>query len=232
MRQFVLAAASALAMTAGAAAADTVDFSTNMGLSLSHGSFVDGQFDFGNGLTGTISTTKTRYVNGTRVQVDGTAQIFDSSIPLTQQTVDWDLQTPIDVATGQRSSALGNVLIINEATSRVDDNWAGGVITFMFDQVVEFWGVTLVDLEKATPVTIEADNYVSLPQSNEDNHFSEFLKQSPILTKSLTFRFAGSGGIDNLQVTASVPLPASALLLLGCLGALGIARRRKQATQA
>lgn len=230
MKLFAIAAAAAL--TAWSAQANTVDFSKNMGLDLGHGAFVDGAFDFGNGVTGTISTTKRVYQNGQLVYVDGTAQVFDSSIPLSQKTEDPDLQTPKDIKTGIRSSDLGNVLIINEDPNRVDDHWKGGEITFMFDKIVEFWGVTLVDLEEKQPVTILADNFQSLPKYNKDNYFSEFLKQSPILTKTLTFRFGGSGAIDNLQVTAPVPLPASALLLVGGLGALGAMRRRKKAAKA
>ena len=57
----------------------------------------------------------------------------------------------------------------------------------------------------------------------------DFLTVAGLRTRTLTFKFSGSGGIDNLQVTAPVPLPASAVLLLGGLGALGVLRRRKRA---
>ena len=125
-----------------------------------------------------------------------------------------------------RSQDLGNVLIVNEDRSRVDDNWSGGSITFMFDKVVKFLGVTLVDLEQNQPVTIVADGYNSGGQTNADNYFSHFTPGQSVFTQSITFRFAGSGAIDNLSVS-EVPLPAPALLLLGGLGALGAMRRKK-----
>lgn len=224
MKKTMLAAGAALALTAGAATASThvIDFSTNNGATLGHGSFVDGRFDFGNGLTGTVSTT-----GGS-----GIAQVFNTNIPLWRRTDDRDLQRPRHITGGWRTTSLGNALIVNEDRRRVDDNARGGIITFLFDTVVEYSGVTLIDLEGHQPVTITADGYNSGPLDvvgpghNGDNRFQR-LFTAPIFTQSLSFRFAGSGAIDNIQVSA-VPLPAPALMLLGGLGALGAMRRRKK----
>ncbi len=211
MKHIFLATSMVAAISAGAASAATIDFSTNNGAALSHGSFVDGAFDFGHGLTGTISTS-----GGSNL-----AQVFDT---LETNTEDPDLEFPND--------DLGNVLIINEATSRVDDNARGGTITFLFDTIVAFTGVTLVDFEPRgsgfQPMVVTGDGYDSGVQFNGDNEFHQLTPASTVFTRSLTFNFGGSGAIDNLQVSA-VPLPAPALMLLAGLGGLAALRRRKNA---
>ena len=217
MNRMFISAGFVAALSTGSAFASTIDFSSNHSAPLANGAFLDGGFDFGDGLTGTIST-----VGGS-----GTAQVFDTSLPRNSATEDRDLLRPRSVDTRNRSSALGNALIVNEHRSRIDDNARGGAITFMFDNLVSFSGVTLIDLEHNQPVTILADGYNSGEQSNADNYFSLFSLDTPIMTSFLTFQFAGSGAIDNIEVS-SVPVPAPALLLLGGLGAFGAMRRRKK----
>jgi hypothetical protein len=195
----------ALALSATAASAMTVDFS-----SYNHGDFVDGAFDFGGGLTGTISTT-----GGS-----GSAQVFNTAGSDSETAQDPDLRFP--------NAKLGNVLIINENKRRVDDNAGGGTITFMFDQLVNFESVTLVDIEEPQAVVITTDTGMTPGLYNGDNQFSTYTSTSNP-TNFIEFFFGGSGAIDNLEVSlvSEVPLPLSGLLLLGGLGALGLQRRKK-----
>ena len=161
-----------MTLSAGVASAATIDFNTNNGSALGHGSFVDGSFDFGNGLTGTITTT-----GGSN-----SAQVFDTTETGTE---DPDLEFP--------NAGLGNVLIINEHVNRVDDNASGGVIEFVFDSLVRWSGVTLVDFEPRgegfQPMRITADGgYDSGSMFNGDNEFSELALATPIFTRTLTLR--------------------------------------------
>ncbi|MEM7753318.1 MAG: VPLPA-CTERM sorting domain-containing protein [Pseudomonadota bacterium] len=220
MKKTLLAAGLAAIVSAGAASASTIDFSSNFGAPLANGAFLDGAFDFGNGLTGTISTS-----GGS-----GLAQVFDSSQDRNPRnlTEDRDLLQPRPWGGGERNTELGNVLIVNEDEDRIDDNARGGIITFMFDSVVSFTGVTLIDIERGQRLTITGDGFDSGGLRNNDNRFSVFSPDEPVLTRSLSFSFGGSGAIDNLEV-AAVPLPAPALMLIAGLGALGAMRRRKKA---
>ena len=214
MYRYLAAAALAATLSAGMAAADTITFSDNFlnwPSELSHGDFVS-DFDFGNGLTGSITVS-----GGT-----DKAQIYDTT---TTGGRDPDLESPTLFGGGPVYDG-DNVLIIaeNDSTATPDDNARGGTITFMFDSVVEFTGVTLIDAEpNGQEIQIIAGATDLGSFSNADDTYS-VIGGFSYFTDTITFVLGGSGAIDNLKVSA-VPLPAPILMLLTALCGLGVMRR-------
>ena len=221
MKRVLLATASAgLFAFAGTAQAATVDFGTNFGASLTEGQQIT-TFDFGAGLTGSLSVT-----GGT-----GEALILDSSPavgdPNTGITNDPDLASPLNDA----DNVLGpidfdNVLIIQSNDSGVtapNDERSGGTITFNFDNLITLDSIYLLDGEEGISLEYVGGPLVGL--GGPDNTF-DFVTVNSAPISSFTVRFGGSGAIGGFEATV-VPLPAGGLLLLTGLGALTIARRRK-----
>ena len=215
---------SALAVCLGtASSAATITFD-----GLNHGDLIaNGAFDFG-GITGTI-VTDSNDTAGPDI-----AQIFDTT---ETGTADPDLENPTETGTGAAYTG-GNVMIISETGDAADpnDEGQGGSITLIFDQLVNFTGITLIDAEVARRYTNEIDVLIDGGVTvlddiiTGDNEFLDFTGFS-YQTQSITVALTGSGAFDNLQL-APVPVPASAALLLGGLGGLALMRRRKAAKRA
>ena len=216
----IFAAALAVALSAGAANAvifDFEEFIVNTPISsVSKG-----------GISATVATDSNRTVaNGGTNQ----AVTFDSANPTGN---DDDLASPFTAADGVSPDlSPGMILIIagpNNGQGLPDDDLQGGKITFTFNTRVNVLGFDYFDTEAGdNRLIVSTDTlFTSAALITGNGKYGSF--STPLLgITSLTFDFGGSGALDNLNVQA-VPLPAAGLLLLGALGAFGVAGRRRSA---
>lgn len=227
--------ASALMLGGGAASANTiVDFSQNFGLSLSEGDVLT-TFDFGGGLTGTITTSDL----GSRAT--GEAMIFNTESPSISVGNDPDLAGPFqDVNNLSQFQEFGNALILQEDNSSrsrhnqgPDDAANGGAITFTFDTVVALTAIFILDGNDNGPtgasVLLDGSLFAQ-DLGGGDNQFERIDFAQGTLVNSFTVDFSGSGAIGRFGA-AVVPVPAAFPLMLTGLGVFGwiAARRRKKA---
>lgn len=213
----------------GSAYAATVEFDTNNGLALSHGSFVgDGAFDFGSGITGTITTT-----GGL-----GTAQVYDTG---NSGGLDTDLESPQN-SSGDTYDG-GNALMIATGTStetNPNDHGGGGTIVFAFQQDVIFSGITLIDGENNQQISVTTNlgtlpPPLDIPVVQGDDMFDVYVLNPSVTVNTITVNFGGSGALDRLVLEnpnfQAIPVPAGLPLLVSGIGVFGLLRsRRKRST--
>ncbi|MEP5758168.1 MAG: VPLPA-CTERM sorting domain-containing protein [Litoreibacter sp.] len=160
------------------------------------------------------------------------ARAFDTT---NQNSHDNDLEAPFRNDLDRSIIANpGNVLIVQEAAFQAsgtpDDNRSGGLITFFFDQRIDFSGFTIYDDAR---VTVTSDTGSSaVEEVSADGRFNIFDFDAGLFAgvTSLTFDFNGhSGAIDDLRFEVSaVPVPASLPLLMIGVGGLAALRRRNR----
>lgn len=217
MRKIFLAAAVASVGFAGTASAATLDFEE-----FAHGDVIN-SLDLGGGVTATVTA------NGRSGSSPDEAWIFDTTLRNTQ---DPDLEGPFTDDGVNYDIYAGRALIIQEHDGAPDDDGNGGWIRFTFSQAISFMGFDFLDDERIT-ARDNNGNSVRVGQptgSAYDNYFSTSGLLDWTNVTQLTFNFGrNSGAIDNLRYEiAPVPLPASLVLLLAAMGALGFAGRRRQ----
>ncbi len=213
--------ASALSLCAVTATAATLSFDN-----LSSGQFVqNGAFNI-DGFGGYITTNNNSGPN--------IAQIYDTT---QNGGRDPDLEAPTQVGSGDVYTGQ-NVLIIAENTygdfpsgigTHPDDDLHGGTISFFFDTLVRFTGITLLDAERGgNEISVQVDGGVFALENivTGNDRWDSF--GFDFTTRRIDVTLGGSGAIDSLLI-APIPLPASVFLLLAGLGGLFGMRRLRSA---
>ncbi len=218
MKKALFAAAIAAFGFTGAAQAATLTFD-----SFSHGDVIT-SLNLGGGVTASVSA------NGNSSSAPDEAWVFDTML---DNTRDPDLEGPFTDDGVDYDIYTGAVLIVQENSHTPDDDGNGGWITFDFSKPISFLGFDFLDDETVTATDNNGNSTtIGTPRGRA---FNNYFTSSGLLNwtnvTQLTFDFGhNSGAIDNLRYElAPVPLPASLVLLLGALGALGFARRRQTA---
>ncbi|MDX8348156.1 VPLPA-CTERM sorting domain-containing protein [Cognatiyoonia sp. IB215446] len=218
MRSIFLATVAAGVLAAGGSTAATLTFED-----YSHGDIVT-SVNLEGGVTAAVTA------NGNSSSSPDQAWIFDTSLSGTR---DPDLEAPFTTDGEVYDISPGNALIIQESpNTAADDDGRGGWITFTFSQAITFLGFDFLD-DGDVVVTDNNDNSatVGTPRGSAfDNYFTSSGLLNWTNVTQLTFSFGrDSGAIDNLSYEiAPIPLPASLLLLLAGIGALGFAGRGRK----
>lgn len=221
-----LALAVPIAFCGSLANAALVDFG-----GLAEGTAMGGAFDFGGGLTGTLTSSD--------LGTNATGEILVCDTKTTGsdcRTNDPDLRSDFSAAaTSDRDFGLldfGNALILEEnsgPTPRVDDASTGGRITFLFDTMIDLLEIAILDGADNGPTgaSIYLDGVLfASNRGGNDNEYDYVTVNRRVMSFSVDF--SGSGAIGEFSATA-VPLPGSAVLLIFCVGAIAAARRRVDA---
>lgn len=218
MNKTFVAVMAAGVFAAGGATAATLTFED-----YSHGDVIT-SVNLDGGVTASVTA------NGNSSSSPDQAWIFDTSLSGTR---DPDLEAPFTTDGEVYDINPGNALIIQEnPNTAADDDGRGGWITFTFSQAITFLGFDFLD-DGDVLVTDNNDNAtnVGTPRGRGfDNYFTASGLLNWTNVTQLTFNFGrDSGAIDNLRYEiAPVPLPASLLLLLAGIGALGLTARGRK----
>ena len=176
----------------------------------------------------------------------GHAVVFDTNNPTGN---DGDLAAPFKLYNDPTTEITpGNILVISDNKSSVscsatactpaDDEASGGVITAVFDSVVNFHGFNAFDVtdggKKFEVKFYDVNDLLigSILQAAPgvgDREYQAFDNLLYANVKKIEFIFGGSGGIDGLKFT-EVPIPGALPLLLSGLALGGfVSRKRKKA---
>ncbi|MEM8555427.1 MAG: hypothetical protein AAGF71_11460 [Pseudomonadota bacterium] len=169
----------------------------------------------------------------------GEAWIFDSS---KLQGGDPDLKGPFRNAYRPwRKHDPGNLLIIQENKHGApDDNARGGTITFQFDRAVNVLGFKLFDDATVRVSSTSTRGRFKAAQPWAERRYANYnFGLTFAHVTNVSFRFDGSGAMDDLRFEAAapveaIPLPPGLALLAGGVATMGAVRtwQRRQANAA
>ncbi|MEM9436122.1 MAG: VPLPA-CTERM sorting domain-containing protein [Pseudomonadota bacterium] len=218
-------------IVAGACAqAAVIDFS-----GFAEGTVMNGAFDFGNGLTGTLSSSDlSSSATGDIIICDTSTAGSDcrendpdlQSNFLPGSSTDFDLGA-ID---------FGNALILEEtggsgSGANVDDAANGGMITFVFDNMVRLSTLSILDGADNSPtgasIFFDASAVAFATGRGGDDNEYDIVDLGDTVVSSFSIHFAGSGALGGFEATV-VPLPAGGVLALSAFGLLGALRFRQR----
>jgi hypothetical protein len=223
----------AAAFLAGAGAAQAATFNFDSFAS----NVVVNSFDLGGGFSGSLSVTN----NDNPTNLPSEARTFDATLT---GTADPDLENPFENSDNPGElRRFGKVLIIQELSSRTntspDDERRGGTITFNLDNAINLTGLTFLDGEEGASVfagMTASGTAIGVFDGASDNQYTTIdFSGAAVGISAFTIEFNGSGALAEIFAsvpggpTNVIPLPAGAWLLLGGLGALGAAKRRRRA---
>ncbi len=213
-----VACCAAFALAGGVAQASAISFSD-----LSEGVYDSGTSFMTNGATFTVSASK----SGNTKKVG----IYNTDTPV---GADPDLESPFTDSDGVLDARpFGLAFVTNTTNSTpVNDQAGGSTLVFEFLAPTILTYVDILDPEEGADVYLN-DIYYGTATSpgpglpnGQVNYFDRVSFEENAVYR-LTVVLRGSGGVGEIGV-APIPVPAALPLLLGGLGLLGVARRRRK----
>ncbi|MEL7343865.1 MAG: VPLPA-CTERM sorting domain-containing protein [Pseudomonadota bacterium] len=181
--------------------------------------------------TGVSSSPQTYVSNGVTFDVTsdtGNVGVYDTTVA----GEDPDLTSPFVDADGLLpATGFGNAIVANENNSTPDDQAGGADLFFEFVSPILLSYIDILDAEEGAEIFVNGSSVGSAmtPGTGQPDTVNYFDRVSfaDTLVSNIRVVFSGSGAVGEIGL-APIPVPAALPLLIGGLGALGVARRRRK----